>query len=58
MEKLTEEERAVSYRRRVLYGGIDLIRAEVLRRGRVALSTEELAHVLLGEESAAREPLP
>jgi hypothetical protein len=37
LRELSEEERAISYRRRVLQGRIDLIRAP-----------EELAHVLLG----------
>ncbi len=47
---LVEEERAVSYRRRVLQGRIDLIRAELVRRGSAALSEEELVRVLMGEE--------
>jgi hypothetical protein len=47
---LVEEERAVSYRRRVLQGWICVIRAELVSRGSVALSPEELARVLLGEE--------
>ena len=51
LKGLAEEERAVSYRRRVLQGRIDLIRAELVRRGGVALSPEEqLARVLLGGE--------
>jgi hypothetical protein len=48
LKGLAEEERAVSYRRRVLQGRIDLIRAELVRRGGVALSPEQLARVLLG----------
>ncbi len=48
LKGLAEEERAVSYHRRVLQGRIDLIRAELVRRGGVALSPEELARVLLG----------
>jgi hypothetical protein len=47
---LAEEERAVSYRRQILQGRMDLIRAELVRRGSVALSPEELACVLMGEE--------
>jgi hypothetical protein len=43
-----EEERAVSYRRRVLQGRIDLVRAELVRRGGATLSPEQLARVLLG----------
>jgi hypothetical protein len=49
LEDLSEEERAVSYRRRILQGRIDLIRAELLQRGPVALSPEDLARVLLGD---------
>ena len=51
LEELSEEERAVSYRRRVLQGRIDLMRAELTRRGGVTLSAEELARVLLGRGS-------
>jgi hypothetical protein len=47
---LVEEERAVSYRREILRGRIDLIRAELVNRGAVALSPEELVRVLLNEE--------
>jgi hypothetical protein len=50
LEGLVEEERAVSYRREVLRGRIDLIRAELVNRGAVALSPEELVRVLLEEE--------
>lgn len=46
---LIEEERALGYRRRVIQGRIDLIRAELAGRGAVALSPEDLARVLLGE---------
>ena len=46
---LSEEERAVSYRRRILHGRIDLIRAELVQRGAAALSPEDLARVLLGD---------
>ncbi len=45
---LVEEERSLSYRRRVLQGRIDLIRAELVRRGGVSLSADELVQVLLG----------
>jgi hypothetical protein len=48
LTELDEEERALSYRRRVLQGRIDLIRAELVRRGGVALSPEDLARVLMG----------
>ena len=49
LEALSEEERAVSYRRRILQGRIDLIRTELLERGAVALPPERLARVLLGD---------
>jgi hypothetical protein len=49
LEALSEEERAVSYRRWVLQGRIDLIRAELVERGVAALSPEDLARVLLGD---------
>lgn len=51
LKELDEEERALSYRRRVLQGRIDLIRAELVRRGGVTLSPEDLARVLMGGES-------
>ena len=49
---LAEEERVVSYRSQVLRGRMDLIRAELVRRGSAALSPEELARVLMGEEGS------
>ncbi len=49
LEELVEEERSISYRRRVLHGRIDLLRAELVKRGAVALSPGALARVLLGE---------
>ena len=52
LEELVEEERSISYRRRVLQGRIDLIRAELVGRGAVALSPEALARVLMGESSS------
>ena len=48
LKELDEEERALSYRRRVLQGRIDLIRAELVRRGDGVLSPEDLARVLMG----------
>jgi hypothetical protein len=50
-KELDEEERALSYRRRVLQGRIDLIRVELVRRGGGVLSPEDLARVLMGRES-------
>lgn len=52
LESLCEEERALGYRRQILQGRIDLIRAELVGRGCVALPPEELARVLLGEAEA------
>jgi hypothetical protein len=49
LETLAKEERAVSYRRRILHGRIDLIRAELVRRGAVVRSPEELVRALMGE---------
>jgi hypothetical protein len=51
LEVLSEEERTLSYRRRILQGRIDLIRAELVDRGAVALPPEDLARVLLGDFS-------
>ena len=50
LEEIAEEERNISYRRRVLHGKIDLIRAELARRDGLSLSPEELARVLMGSE--------
>jgi len=49
LEGLVQEERTVNYRREVLLGRIDLIRAELAGRGLAALSPEDLARVLLGD---------
>ena len=48
LKSLSDEERDVSYRRRVIQGRIDLIRAELVRRGGATLSPEELAASRLG----------
>lgn len=50
LKNVVEEEKAVSYRRRVLHANIDLIRAELVRRGGATLSPEELARVLMGSD--------
>ena len=61
LQALTEEEKAVSYRRRILQGSlqgrIDLIRAELEGRGpgMAALTPEDLARVLLGYAPGGRE---
>ena len=49
MTALCEEERAVSYRRGILQGRIEVIRAQLVRRGAVALCPEELVRALLDE---------
>jgi hypothetical protein len=54
LEALTEEERVVSYRRRILQGRIDLIRAVLARCGVAALAPEDLARVLLGKSPEER----
>ena len=52
LEALTEEERVVSCRRACRHGRMDVIRAELVRRGAarcaLALSPEEPARVFLG----------
>jgi hypothetical protein len=54
LKALTEEERVVSYRRRILQGRIDLIRAVLAGRGVAALAPEDLARVLLGKSPEER----
>ena len=59
IEQLTEEERDVSYRRRVLHGKIDIMRAELVNRlkvkreeGESALTgadVQQLTDILLGK---------
>ena len=59
INELTDEEREVSYRRRVLHGKIDIMRAELVNRlkvkregGDAALSgadVEQLTDILLGK---------
>ena len=49
LDALSEEERALGYRRRILQGRIDLIRGELVERGAVVLSPRDLARVLLGD---------
>jgi hypothetical protein len=58
--RLTEEEREISYRRRIIQGRIDLIRSELVRRGHGVLSPEELARVLMDGDvqASAREARP
>jgi hypothetical protein len=49
LEVLSQEERALSYRRRILQGRMDLIRTELVSRGAVLRSSGDLARVLLGD---------
>lgn len=51
LEFCAKEEREISYRRRVLQGRIDLLRAELVRRGGLSVSPEELARALMGDVS-------
>lgn len=53
--KLVSEEREISYRRRILQGKIDLVRAELVRRGGVTIPPEDLARVLMGERIPDRD---
>jgi anti-sigma-K factor RsiG len=65
IERLTDEEREVSYRRRVLHGQIDILRAELVNRlktkregGEHALSgadVQQLTDILLGKVPAPQE---
>lgn len=65
IEELTEEEREVSYRRRVLHGRIDILRAELVNRlkvkreaGESALTgadVDQLTDILLGKVPAVPE---
>ena len=49
LRRLVEEERAVSYRGWVLQGRIDLIRPELVQRGALVRSPEELVRALMGD---------
>ena len=68
IEKLTEEEQEVSYRRRVLHGKIDILRAELVNRlrqkrerGDSLISGDDvrqLTEILAGKARAAPEDEP
>jgi hypothetical protein len=47
LQDLSREEKVLSYRRRILQGRMDLIRACLVQRGVAALPPEDLADVLL-----------
>ncbi len=65
IDELTAEERHVSYRRRVLHGKIDILRAELVNRlktkreeGSAAITgadVEQLTDILLGKVPAPEE---
>ena len=54
LKAISVEEKALSYRRRILQGRMDLIRAELVERGVAALPPEDLARILLGEPGERR----
>ena len=62
IKKLSEEEQEVSYRRRLLHGRIDMLKAEVVARKQKNPSTEldevdleKLAEILAGKASPPSE---
>jgi hypothetical protein len=65
IKELTEEEMEISYKRRILHGKIDILRAELVSRlrekhrgGEAAISGEDvqkLTDILAGRASAAAE---
>jgi hypothetical protein len=68
IEKLTQEENEISYKRRVLHGKIDILRAELVNRlrqkregGEAIISgddVEQLTQILAGRAKAASEDEP
>ena len=66
IQKLTDEEHKVSYKRRILHGKIDILRAELVNRlrkkreeGEAVISgadVEQLSNILAGK--AVAEPVP
>jgi hypothetical protein len=67
IQQLSEEEQEVSYRRRLLHGKIDILRAELVNRlrGRHAHGedifsgdVERLTQILAGRASVASDPEP
>jgi hypothetical protein len=65
IDQLTDEERGVSYRRRVLHGKIDILRAELVNRLKAkheagdatitGADVQQLTDILLGKVPAAPE---
>ena len=68
IDKLTEEEQEISYRRRVLHGKIDILRAELVNRlrqkregGEALISGDDvrqLTEILAGKAQPAPEDEP
>jgi hypothetical protein len=68
IQQLTEEELDVSYRRRILHGKIDILRAELVNRLRkkheggedviTGADVDKLTDILSGKVAAAAEPAP
>ena len=68
IESLTDEEREVSYRRRLLHGKIDILRAELVNRlkgkregGEATISgadVQSLTDILLGKVPSSSEDEP
>jgi hypothetical protein len=68
IQQLTEEELDVSYRRRILHGKIDILRAELVNRLRkkheggedviTGADVDKLSDILSGKVSAAADPAP
>jgi hypothetical protein len=65
IDELTDEEREVSYQRRVLHGKIDILRAELVNRLKVkrkagdatitGADVQQLTDILLGKAPPAQE---
>ncbi len=55
MKRLVDEERAISYRRCVIQGRIDVIRVDPVQHDVVSHSPRELAHTLMGGEMRSGE---
>ena len=56
IDKLTEEENEISYKRRVLHGKIDILRAELVNRLRQKREQRRLALLRRRRRAADRDP--
>ena len=56
IDKLTEEENEISYKRRVLHGKIDILRAELVNRLRAQTRARRLADLRRRRPAADRDP--